>query len=494
MKKLIFLLLVLTIGFSCSDELTDLNIDTQNPSVVPSSSLVANAQVALMDYVVDQNVNRNNFRLWAQMWSQTTYPDESNYQLVERNVNGFAYARLYSTVLKDLNEARAYMVNIPEISEAEITANEAVITVLEVFTYAMLVDIFGDIIYYEALDIEKPTPAYTDDKEVYYELIEKLDSALPNLTGNTLGLGDVIYNGNLGAWSKMANSLKLRMAIRIADSDAAKAQTLVTEAVTAGVFTSPADNFKMSYIESTPHTHPLWVTLIQSGRSDYVASNTIGDYMNALEDPRRPYYFKDTGANDTIVGGIFGSSNSYTPNSKPGWIQEQKTSTGVALSFVEVEFLLADAAERGFITTPAADHYHNGIETSIRNWTSAYNDVISNVIKVDSMKVDNDSLNTLVNDYLANVNVNYATAPGSWKEKIAMQKWLALYDEAFEAWSTYRLYDAPVMNVATGAGTTPPSRFTYPFSEYTLNETNVKAAGSAMGGDDLFSKVFWDVN
>ncbi len=481
MKKLIFLLLVVTIGFSCSDELTDLNIDTQNPTVVPTAALLTNAQVALMDFVVDQNVNRNNFRLWSQMWSQTTYPDESNYDLINRDVNGFTYARLYSTVLMDLDSARASVKNIPLISDAEKAANEAVITVMEVYAYSLLVDIFGDVPYSEALDFENPTPAYDDDKEIYYDLLEKLDSAIPSLTGNTLELGDVIYGGDVSLWRKFANSLKLRMAIRIADSDDTKAAALVTEATTDGVFTSSADDFKIQYLDGTPNTHPLWVTLIQSGRSDYVASNTIADYMNGLNDPRRAFYFKDLDSIGQVVGGVYGASNAYPPNSKPGAIQEGKTRIGTALSYVEVEFLLADAAERWGGGASAQSHYNAGVTTSILNWGVAGGQDASVMAAAAAA-------------YLLQPNVDYTTAPGSWKEKIAMQKWLALYDQGFEAWSTYRLYDAPVMNVAAGANTLPPTRYTYPFSEYTLNETSVKAAGSAIGGDDLFSKVFWDVN
>jgi hypothetical protein len=96
--------------------------------------------------------------------------------------------------------------------------------------------------------------------------------------------------------------------------------------------------------------------------------------------------------------------------------------------------------------------------------------------------------------YLAQPDVAYDTAPGTWKEKIALQKWIALYDQGFEAWTTYRIYDAPVMNIAEGAGTTPPNRYTYPIDEFSLNEENVKAAGAAIGGDVLMTQVFWDIN
>jgi hypothetical protein len=95
---------------------------------------------------------------------------------------------------------------------------------------------------------------------------------------------------------------------------------------------------------------------------------------------------------------------------------------------------------------------------------------------------------------LQNPDVAWSTAPGNWKEKIAMQKWIALYNQGFEAWSTYRLYDAPAMNIADGAGTTPPLRYTYPVSEFSVNGANVESAASAIGGDDLMTPIFWDVN
>ena len=99
-------------------------------------------------------------------------------------------------------------------------------------------------------------------------------------------------------------------------------------------------------------------------------------------------------------------------------------------------------------------------------------------------------------DYYAQADVDYATAPGTWKEIIGSQKWIAMYDQGFEAYTTQRLYDAPAMNIATGALTTPPTRWTYPTSEFSLNGESVEAAIQAKGAgfDDPFTKVFWDVN
>ena len=79
----------------------------------------------------------------------------------------------------------------------------------------------------------------------------------------------------------------------------------------------------------------------------------------------------------------------------------------------------------------------------------------------------------------------------TWKEVIATQKWVALYNRGFEAWSTWRLYDAPTMNVSAEAGTTPPTRYNYSVDEYSINGTSVSAANS--GSDLVTDKVFWDV-
>ena len=82
MKKIIILSLAMLTMLSCG-ELTDLNKDIKNPEEVPAGALLANGTKSLFDFMTNQNVNVNNFRLWAQYWAQTTYADESNYILVK---------------------------------------------------------------------------------------------------------------------------------------------------------------------------------------------------------------------------------------------------------------------------------------------------------------------------------------------------------------------------------------------------------------------------
>ena len=355
----------------------------------------------------------------------------------------------------------------------------AIIDVLEaVVAYTHLVDIFGDVPY-SAAYTDDVTPAYDDDDGAIYDaMIGQLDNAIGKLSGSAGDIGDLVYGGDAAAWKKFANSYKLRLAIRIADHNDAKAKSMAEAAVTSGVFESSADNFMIQYETATPNTNPLWEDLVQSGRSDFVAANTLVDYMNGLDDPRRPYFFKqnavDGDGNVIYQGGTFGDVNSFTANSQVGAVLHDPTFPGTMMGYTEVRFLLADAAERGYaVGGSAEEHYNAGVTESILEWGGDQG---------------------MVDTYLAQTNVAYATAAGTWKEKIAMQKYIAMYNQGFEAWTTYRIYDAPVMNEAVAAGTTPPFRFTYPVAEYSINEESVMAAGAAMGGDDLFSRVFWDKN
>lgn len=110
MKK-IFLMCFLSVFIfsSCEKGFDDFNTSVKDPSEVPSGALFGNATVALFDYMVSTNVNRNPLRLWAQQWAQTTYADESNYVLVERNINGRTYDEMYAAVIRDLRESKAFV-------------------------------------------------------------------------------------------------------------------------------------------------------------------------------------------------------------------------------------------------------------------------------------------------------------------------------------------------------------------------------------------------
>lgn len=459
---------------ACTDNISDLNEDIKNPEVVPYGTLFANSTVAMFDFMTSTNVNQNNFRLWAQHWAQTTYPDESNYELVERNVNGSLWNRMYITVLRDLKEAKPLVEADQFLTQEQKDNHFAIMETIEVYAYAVLVDVFGDVPYTAALG-DDVTPAYDDDAAIYADLISRLNKAIGDMGGSSgLGEYDLIYGGDTDKWKKFANSLKLKMAIRMADTDNALAKSMAEEAVASGVMESNDDNFQLAYLSAPPNTNPLWEDLVQSGRSDFVAANTLADYMNPINDPRRATFFRGLDDDGNVIGGTYGAANNYNANSQPGDMLEDPTLPGVIMSYTEVRFLLADAVERGYsVGGTAAEHYNAAVTNSILEWGGTADDAAA---------------------YLAQADVAYATAPGDWKQKIGFQKWIAMYNMGFEAWCTYKVYDAPVMNIADGAQIPVPKRYTYPVTEFSLNGENVEAAGNAIGGDNLSTPVFWDKN
>jgi|TARA_B110000285_G_C15136263_1_gene627160 hypothetical protein len=475
MKKILISILSLILIWGCTKDITSVNKNPKAPEVVLANSLFSNAQKELFDYMASPNVNVNTFRLWSQHWTQTTYVDESNYELLERNINGEVFDRLYARILRDLAEARVIMDADEFLSDADKANQLAMITVLEVYSYHVLVDIFGDVPYSEALDgNNNVTPVFDDAAGIYKDLFTKLDGAITALGAGSAGNladGDFIYGGDAASWQTFASSLKLKLALRMADIDPAMAQSAGSAAL-ANVISRDGQSARFSYQNSTPNTNPLWEDLVQSGRTDFVVANTLADVMNSSEDPRRGVYFRELDSLGALIGLAHGAGGSYYTHSQPGDALENKTLPGVLMDYTEVLFLQSEAAARGW-GGDASALYQAAVNQSVTDWTgTAATAAFLNKVHYDSLMA--------------------APNNKTWKEVIATQKWVALYNRGFEAWSTWRLYDAPTMNVSAEAGTTPPTRYNYSVDEYSINGTSVSAANS--GSDLVTDKVFWDVN
>jgi hypothetical protein len=145
----------------------------------------------------------------------------------------------------------------------------------------------------------------------------------------------------------------------------------------------------------------------------------------------------------------------------------------VLMDYAEVEFLLAEAVERGMnVGGTAAEHYNNAVTASITYWGGSEADATA---------------------YLAQPEVSYATAPGPWERKIGTQEWIALYLRSFDAWVVWRRLDYPQLQAPPSAITAIPVRYTYPSNEQNLNEENYAQASADIGGDDVTTNLFWDV-
>ncbi|MBD2724150.1 SusD/RagB family nutrient-binding outer membrane lipoprotein [Hymenobacter armeniacus] len=476
MKKTLLIALsslVLATG-GCVDNLKEYNIDVKNPSQVPGISLVANAQRTLARTVTSTNVNLNPFRLYSQYWTETTYTDESNYDIKTRQIDRSFWDALYAA-LGNLNEAKRLIPN-DKFSSAKVIANQQACTeIMAVYAWSVLVNTYGNVPYTEALDFTKTQPKYDDAKTIYNSLFTRLDAAIAALDPSAEGLGsnDIIYNGDVANWKRFGNSLKLRLAMTIADDDLTKARTLVQQAA-PGVFTSLSQQAQANFVATPPNTNPLYEDLVQSGRHDFVGTTLFVDTLKGLNDPRLTIFFNPAAASGTYEGGENGGDNSDYPSySEAGEKLREPTLPGVLLSYSEVEFLLAEAAARGFtVTGTVTSHYNAAVTASILEWGGSAADASA---------------------YLAQRTVAYATAPGTtYREKIGFQKWISLYDQPVMGWTEWRRLDTPRLVAPAGAKSDIPLRLTYPTPESNLNTANYQAASSAIGGDKVSSKLFWD--
>lgn len=519
MKKILILVATIFIA-SCSDNLESLNQNIKDPATVPGESLFSGAQKALVDQVIDLNVNNNNTKLWSQFLQETTYTDESNYDQLTRNIPQQHWDILFKDVLKDLNEAEK-VITATTYTTSELNALKpnklAIIEILNVYTYALLVETFGNVPYTEALNIDNPLPKYDDGLTVYRDLIIRLTTATNSLNTSlgSYGDGDNIYNGDVAQWKKFAASLKLRMGILLSDVDNTLAKSTVESAVATGVFTSNTDNADFTYYSADPNTNPIHDNLVLSGRSDFVAAKTIIEMMQprvyeyltdtnedgtidskdaptvvpgsaTFTDPRMAYYFDsnidaDPSVSQTVyLGGGIGSTAGFSKHSHVSDFVQAATTKGVLFDYAEVEFLLAEAAARTFVVGGTTkDHYDAAITASFEDWGLSSTDAAT---------------------YLTAPTVDYATvlaastAAMPWKEVIGNQKWIALYNRGLEAWTSIRLLDFPVMATPADAVSGFPNRYTYPVIEQTLNGSNYTAAAAAIGTDTAEQKLFWDMN
>jgi len=485
MKKVLYLIIIVFIATvtGCTDKFEDFNTDKKHPAVVPGESLFSNAQKELADYTNNTNVNINIFKLMSQYWTETTYIDEANYDLITRNISTGIYTRMYLRVLTDLKEASRIIGETTVIAaEADAKQNKLqIIELMNVYIYSHLVDVFGAVPYKDALDIENVYPKYDGGSDIYKDLFTRLDAALSKLkaSAGSYGSADLYYEGNVASWIKFGNSLKVRMAITIADADNATAKSAI-EAAASKIFTSNDDDCLFHYLTSSPNYNQLYADLVASGRHDFVPANTIIDKMNTLADPRMDAYFASKLDTSTVegveklayVGGEYGYSNSFGQCSHISDAVQAPDFAGIMLTYSEVCFYMAEAAARGYNVGGTAEAWYNkGITASFDFWGVSG-----------------------VSAYLAKPSVAYTTATGTWKQKIAEQSWIASYTRGIEGYTTWRRLDFPILNLPEDATkySDIPVRFTFPVNEQTLNEANYKAASAAIGGDLITTKIFWD--
>lgn len=469
-NRSVFALLFISLFVGCTKDFEEINKDPNNVTDVPTAYLMTQAQRAL----IGQRYNITTM-LYSQQWSETQYTNTSRYETAEASFNGY-----YTGPLADLQQIINLNTNEETSGDAAASgANEnqiAIARILKVYAFQLITDMWGECPYSDALrGADAYTPMYDTQDAIYADLVKELTEAASQINENAAGMdGDIIFGGDMGAWKKFANSLKARVGIRMTEADPAAAQSAVTSGL-AGGFTSNDDNALYTYLADAANWNPIYSHYLT--RTDYAISETMADFMAALNDPRLPIYADPAPATGTIVGMPYGvtaaEAGSITNDeiSFPGMAVRKADSPGIIQTYSELLFIKAEAAARGWISDEPADVYAEAITASMEFWG-----------------VDADAISA----YLAQPETAYDAS--NFKKSIGEAKWVSLYMDGQESWSEWRRLDYPELTPAPAAaeGREIPRRRAYTQNEYDLNKENIEAAVARQGADVMETRIWWD--
>jgi len=481
-NKTLYGLFLILVVFVTSCELPD-NIDPKSAKKVSPNALFTQAEYALFQQVAELDYNLNCSRFLAQYLSEVTYTNETRYNFSDRQVPDNFSGILYRDVLLNLKDSKAQVAAkaiTPSYTEGIQKNQLTVATLLEIYAYHVLVDQFGNVPYSEALmGAENSRPKYDDALTIYQDLITKLDGVIADLDENYAGFGDadILYNDDIVLWRKFAASLKLRIALRMSDVPVINSGNMIAQAVATGVFEDQSESAIFHYYGIAPYVNPYYQAFVLDARKDFLPTNTLVDMMNTLSDPRRAIWFTDYPAGSgSYLGEPYGKSGSSSYSKFSHLVDNIRIDPvypAIICDYVEVEFLLAEAAARNLGgVTGAETHYNNAILASMAYWGVSDADAAT---------------------YLGRADVAYSTATGTYKQKIGTQKWLGLFDRGVEGWAEWRRLDFPILTVPPDMTYADiPVRMPYPFNENKMNKTNYDDASAAIGGDEVSTKLFWD--
>jgi len=475
MKKLLisFSLLIAAVWLAgCQKDLERTNINPNEPTVVQPDYLLSNGIKANVDTYWGSDATMETTLLYIQYWAKIQYPDPDRYIPASTNIQT-VWNNFYAQGIADFTK-------LAELGDSLHNPNyKAVGIIMRSWIFQVLTDLYGDIPYTQAGNIDKYlTPVYDSQRVVYRGLLAELKNAAGTISpSDNPILGDSLLAGNMNSWKKFANGLRSRIALRLADRDPAAAKAVFAELAAEGNFFLAAGDrdVKLNYLTS-PNQNPVGRN--RETRNDYRISKTVIDKLKALNDPRLSIYAAlpaDTNVYIGVTNGLSADSASRLGFSKTSDIGAAFTvsqAPAYVFTYAEQLFILAEAAQRNLISGNAADLYAQAIRASFKQYG------------ITGTPVDN---------YLAQPAVAYDA--NNYKKSIGEQKWLALFSEGLEAFAEWRRLDYPQLKPAyTGAlQGKMPLRLSYPSSEQALNGANYKAAVARQGADLLTTKVWFDM-
>jgi hypothetical protein len=512
MKKIVYqcsfalILLSLTVA-SCTKGFQEMNTDPNNiPSALPSQ-LLAPALVGSITFNMLRNRNFNN-----ELMQVTVNPSDAEGQVFRYDFRSNWADYLYNGLYTELT-------NFKEIykatSDSGVNYNKSymgISLICQSWIYSILTDTYGDIPYFQSnlgKDSLNYEPAFNSQKEIYYDIFKKLDSANLLLAANTaIAAGsDPVYGGNVARWRKFGNSLYLRLLLRVSGKAEVAADVIAQIKNIVDVKSSDypliASNDESAILKWTgtaPYTSPYISVREQDFRAPGLASFFIDNLVN-WNDPRIdiPTYgsggFNRWGIAPSS-GAYVGIPSGYAPGSNPvkrSYFYSNTSAvslqtdplTGMMMNYAELKFILAEAAAKKWIQGSAETYYNDGALNSITLWVPAWPTVVNTVT----------GLPNNIKTFLTAADVEWEESlPLEAKmERIHLQKYYALFLADMQQWFEYRRTGHP--NLPKGQGLrnngVMPARMTYPVYVQSTNPTNYQRAVAAQGADAISTLVWW---
>lgn len=465
----------------CDARFGDVNANPNEPEAVPPSLLLPNIIRSAVNTSVNQSFTTGNLVVqYAAKVSFATDVDRYDW-------SGVGYWTAYYDDLRNVNE----MIQIAQ--DREQPTVEGIGRVLKAWIFSMLTDAYGDVPYTESLRVLEDgenTPAYDAQEDVYRGLLDELRTANELLDPSAAGAvpGDILYGGDVLAWKKLANSLRLRLLMRLSEKqdaiegvDVAGAfRAIVNNPGQRPVFTDNADNAALAYLTARPNEWPVHTVRVGSFRT-YRMSQTLTSQLKALGDPRLGVYADPTVASveagapafEGVPNGLTDdASNEYNGGrdfqsslNTGRYFEAPNAAQGLIMTHAEVLFLRAEAAARGWTSEDARTLYEDGIAASMNQYGQS-----------------------VPSGYLEQAAVQYATGDAERAiEQINTQKWIALFFTGLEGWFNWRRTGVPDLqpSVSNVNADRIPVRFRYPESEQSLNAANYQQAVEAQGPDNI---------
>jgi hypothetical protein len=395
----------------------------------------------------------------------------------------------------------------------------AIALILKVEGMHRITDIYGPIPY-SAYNLTETQLPYDNQQAIYTQFFTELDTAVNVLSAyvkanpgaTPFAPVDYEYAGDYKQWLKFANTLRLRLAMRIAYVDPTTAKTQAEKACADpnGLLSAVADDAKLNMVNGLAYQNPLWN--ITNAYGDISMGAPAESILSGYSDPREAAYFNPSTAVAGVEKGIRNGVDNGTYNYADYSLLNVSSTTPLNIMFAsESYFLRAEGALRGWNmgSGTAQSFYEAGVALSFQERGVAMpSGYLTNTTATAAPYVDTHNATNSVaagSPYLNNVPAAYMAA-GTFEQRlqqIITQKWIAIYPDGEEAWAEFRRTGYPklfpvVINNSVG-GTISTTNFIrrLPFPEDEVNNNNaqVQKAITLLGGpDNGGTKLWWDKN